>query len=191
MMRGKLILIFGGSRSGKSEFAEKVAVALGGSVTYIATAGVRDGEMEERVRLHRERRPKSWKTVEEEKNILEALRKGREGDVFLLDCATLWLTNLLLDESIPEPGAKPGQKEAYIMEHAARLSDMVETGAHLIIVSNEVGLGLIPDNSLGRVFRDVAGKVNQLLASKANEVYFTIAGIPLEIKSLAVRKWSE
>jgi len=77
------------------------------------------------------------------------------------------------------------------MEQATRLADIVETGAHLIVVSNEVGLGLIPDHSLGRVFRDVAGKVNQLLASKANEVYFTIAGIPLEIKSLAVRKWSE
>lgn len=191
MMRGKLILTLGGSRSGKSELAEKIAGHLGERVTYIATAALRDDEMKERVMLHRERRPKSWKTVEEEKNILMKLEKGREGDVFLLDCATLWVTNLLLDESLPEPGAKPGQKEAYIIEQATRLADIVETGAHLIVVSSEVGLGLIPEYALGRAFRDMAGKVNQLLASKADEVYFTIAGIPLEIKSLASRKWSE
>lgn len=187
-MRGKLILTLGGSRSGKSEFAEKIAGRMGERVIYIATAAVRDGEMAERVRLHRERRPQSWETVEEEKNVLEVLGKGRKGDVFLLDCATIWITNLLLDESLPEPGAKPAEKNAYIMEQAARLADTVETGTHLIVVSNEVGLGLVPEYPLGRVFRDLAGKVNQLLASKANQVYFTVAGLPLEIKSLAMMK---
>lgn len=183
-MRGKLILVLGGSRSGKSEFAEKMAGSMGGRVVYIATAAVRDGEMAERVKLHRARRPQSWETVEEEKDIFRVLDKGRQGDVFLLDCVTVWITNLLLDEKLPGPGAEPAQKEAYIMEQAVRLADTVETGAHLIMVSNEVGLGLVPEYPLGRVFRDLAGKVNQVLAAQADHVYFTVAGLPLDIKSL-------
>lgn len=181
-------MVLGGSRSGKSQFAEEIAGQMGGRVIYIATAAVRDGEMTERVRLHRERRPQSWETVEEEKNVPGILGKGREGDVFLLDCATLWITNLLLDESLPKPGATPAEKNAYVVEQAARLADTVESGAHLIIVSNEIGLGLVPEHPLGRVFRDLAGKVNQVLAAKADQVYFTVAGLPLEIKSLARTK---
>ncbi|MCL6634180.1 MAG: bifunctional adenosylcobinamide kinase/adenosylcobinamide-phosphate guanylyltransferase [Peptococcaceae bacterium] len=184
-MKGKLILVLGGSRSGKSRFAEQMAGRLGGRVVYIATAAVRDGEMAERVRLHRARRPRWWETVEEEKNILGVLGQAGRGDVFLLDCVTLWLTNLLLDEDIPSPGAGRAEKEAYIVEQAMRLADTVHTGAHLILVSNEVGLGLVPEYPLGRAFRDLAGKVNQELAARADQVFFTVAGIPLEIKSPA------
>lgn len=183
-------MVLGGSRSGKSEFAERIAEYLGKRVVYIATAAIRDHEMAERVRIHRERRPESWVTVEEEKDFLWTLEKGQEGDVFLLDCATLWVTNMLLAENLPRTGAKQEEKEAYILEQANRLADTVEKGAHLIVVASEVGLGLVPDYSLGRVFRDTAGKVNQLLASKSDEVYFTIAGIPLEMKSLAGRNRS-
>ncbi len=183
-MKGQLILVLGGSRSGKSEFAEKVAGRLGGRVIYIATAAVRDEEMAERVKLHRTRRPPSWETVEEEKNVLDILDTGREGDIFLLDCATFWITNLLLDEDLPRPGSGPAEKEAYIMGQVLRLADTVKKGIHLIIVSNEVGLGLVPEYPLGRAFRDLAGKVNQVLAAEAEQVYFTIAGLPLEIKSL-------
>jgi len=184
-MRGKLILVLGGSRSGKSEFAEKIAGHMGASVIYIATAAVRDGEMAERVRLHRARRPRSWETVEEEKDIFKVLDKGREGDVFLLDCVTIWLTNLLLDERIPGPGVEQAEKEAYVLKLAIRLTDTVRTGAHLIMVSNEVGLGVVPEYPLGRAFRDLAGKVNKVLAERADQVYFTVAGLPLAIKSLA------
>lgn len=187
-MKGKLILALGGSRSGKSELAEKIAASLGERIVYVATAAVRDDEMADRVRRHRERRPQSWETVEEEKNVIEEIRKGREGDVFLLDCASVWITNLLLDENVPKPGVGTVEKEAYIVAQATLLANTVESGVHLIVVSNEVGLGLVPEYPLGRIFRDVAGRVNQMLAAKADQVYFTVAGIPLEIKSISRAK---
>lgn len=180
MMRGKLILVLGGSRSGKSEFAEKIAGSLGGRVFYVATATVRDKEMADRIRLHKERRPQSWKTIEEEKDVLSVLKKGRQGDVYLLDCLTVWLTNLLLES----------KKEAYILEQAVGIASSVKNGIHLVIVSSEVGMGIVPESPLGRIFRDMAGKVNQLFAAKADQVYFTIAGIPVEIKSLKGPEWS-
>lgn len=184
-MKGRLILVLGGSRSGKSEFAEKMALNLGKRVIYVATAAVRDEEMADRVRLHRARRPAHWETVEEEKALLGVLGRGQPGEVFLLDCATVWITNLLLDDSIPVPGAGLQEKNDYILEQSILLAETVKTGAHLIIVSSEVGLGLVPEYPLGRVFRDIAGMVNQALAERADQVYFTVAGIPLELKSQA------
>ncbi|HPU36257.1 MAG TPA: bifunctional adenosylcobinamide kinase/adenosylcobinamide-phosphate guanylyltransferase [Bacillota bacterium] len=189
-MRGKLILVLGGARSGKSNFAEQQALRLGKRVTYIATAAVKDGEMAERVQKHRARRPATWETVEEEKNVIDVIRKGQKGDVFILDCVTLWLTNLLLDQcppfqDVPAPSENvpvSSKKEAWILEQAHLLGDSVSNGADLIMVSNETGLGLVPENPLARTFRDLAGKVNQILASKADEVYFIIAGLPLRIK---------
>ncbi len=182
-MKGKLVLVLGGSRSGKSEFAESIAGQMGGSVTYIATTAVRDREMADRVILHRARRPQHWGTVEEEKDVSRVVSNGREGDVFLLDCVTVWITNLILDNQLTEQDLKAGEKERYVMEKVFQLADAVENGAHLILVSNEVGLGLVPEYPLGRLFRDLAGKVNQVLAAKADQVYFVVAGLPLEIKS--------
>lgn len=182
-MNGKLVLVLGGSRSGKSEFAESIAGQMGGSVTYIATTAVRDREMADRVKLHRARRSQDWVTVEEEKDVSRVVSNGREGDVFLLDCVTVWITNLILDNQLTEQDLKAGEKERYIMEKVFQLTDTVENGAHLILVSNEVGLGLVPEYPLGRLFRDLAGKVNQVLAAKADQVYFVVAGLPLEIKS--------
>ncbi len=182
-MKGKLVLVLGGSRSGKSEFAESIAGQMGGAVTYIATAAVGDREMADRVKLHRARRPQDWCTVEEEKDVSRVVCNGREGDVFLLDCVTVWITNLILDNQLTEQDLKSGVKERYVMEKVFQLADAVENGAHLILVSNEVGLGLVPEYPLGRLFRDLAGKVNQVLAAKADQVYFVVAGLPLEIKS--------
>lgn len=182
-MKGKLVLVLGGSRSGKSEFAESIAGQMGGCVTYIATTAVRDEEMAERVKLHRMRRPQDWKTVEEEKDVLRVVSNGKEGDVFLLDCVTVWITNLILDNQLTGHDSKTAEKEHYIMDQVIRLAAAVERGIHLILVSNEVGLGLVPEYQLGRVFRDLAGRVNQALAAKADQVYFTVAGLPLEIKS--------
>ncbi len=180
--------MLGGSRSGKSEFAENIAARMGKQVTYIATAAVRDKEMTDRVRLHRERRPQSWKTIEEEKHICQVISKGRKGDVFLLDCVTGWITNLLLDDLIPATKAKHADKSSYIMGQVEQLMGTIDHGAHLIAVSNDVGLGLVPEYPLGRIFRDLAGKVNQALASKADQVYFVVAGLHLEIKSMAEAK---
>ncbi|MDD4237149.1 MAG: bifunctional adenosylcobinamide kinase/adenosylcobinamide-phosphate guanylyltransferase [Desulfotomaculaceae bacterium] len=190
-MKGKLILVLGGARSGKSELAEKIASQLGGPVKYIATATVQDLEMAERVTLHQGRRPASWLTVEEPTNILEVLKRGQRGDVYLLDCVTLWLTNLLLEENLPRCGATTAEKKDYILEQATAVAETICQGQHLIVVSSEVGLGLVPEYPIGREFRDLAGKVNQTLASKADQVYLTIAGLPLEIKSLAGQKWGD
>lgn len=180
-MKGKLVLVLGGSRSGKSEFAESIAGQMGGAVTYIATAAAGDREMADRVKLHRARRPRDWGTVEEEKDVSRVVSDGREGDVFLLDCVTVWITNLILDNQLS--GQAFDEKEKYVMGRVFQLADAVENGAHLILVSNEVGLGLVPEYPLGRLFRDLAGKVNQVLAAKADQVYFVVAGLPLEIKS--------
>lgn len=182
-MRGKLILVLGGSRSGKSEFAEKIAERSGKRIIYIATAAIRDEEMAERVKLHQRRRPKDWVTVEEEKDVLGVLGRGVKEDVFLLDCATIWLTNLLLDQQHSGADIAPNKKGTQIMEQVASLAETVESGLDLIVVSNEVGLGIIPEHPLGRLFRDLAGKANQVLASRADSVYLVVAGIPMEIKS--------
>jgi len=182
-MKGKFVLVLGGSRSGKSEYAEEIAGRSGKRIIYIATAAVHDDEMAERVKIHQKRRPQNWVTVEEEKDVLDVLSQGGEGDTFLLDCATLWLTNLLLEQQNSEMLIAPSDKETQILAQVARLSETVDNGADLIVVSSEVGLGLIPEHPLGRVFRDLAGKANQLLASRADSVYLLVAGIPMEIKS--------
>lgn len=176
------MLVLGGARSGKSEFAEKIAERTGKRMTYIATAAIRDEEMAERVKLHQKRRPNSWITVEEEKDILGVLSRGGKGDVFLLDCATVWLTNLLLEQHHTETDDERNKKEARILEQVAGLAETVENGLDLIVVSSEVGLGIVPEHPLGRTFRDLAGKANQVLASKADSVYLVVAGIPLVIK---------
>ncbi len=180
-MKGKLTLVLGGSRSGKSEFAEKMAERSGKNIIYIATAAVRDEEMAERVKLHRKRRPDNWVTVEEEIDVLGVLSRGGKGDVFLLDCATIWLTNLLFHEQ--HSGNERDRNGTRVLEEVARLTETVDKGLDLIVVSNEVGLGVVPEHPLGRLFRDLAGRVNQVMAAKADSVYLVVAGIPMEIKS--------
>lgn len=180
-MKGKLTLVLGGSRSGKSEFAEKMAERSGKNVIYIATAAVRDEEMAERVKLHRKRRPENWVTVEEEIDVLGVLSRGGKGDVFLLDCATIWLTNLLFNEQ--HSGNERDGNGTRVLEEVARLTETVDKGLDLIVVSNEVGLGIVPEHPLGRLFRDLAGRANQVMAAKADSVYLVVAGIPVEIKS--------
>jgi adenosylcobinamide kinase/adenosylcobinamide-phosphate guanylyltransferase len=182
-MKGKLILVLGGSRSGKSEFAEKIAADTNKRVAYIATAAICDEEMAERVRLHQERRPDSWVTVEEETDIPGVLGKYGQGDALLLDCVTVWITNLLLAQQQSDLKTASIKIEQYILGQVARIPEAVEYGADLIVVSSEVGLGLIPEYPLGRVFRDLVGKTNQLLASKADRVFLLVAGIPMELKS--------
>lgn len=182
-MKGKLILVLGGSRSGKSEFAERIAERSGKRVTYIATAAVLDEEMAARVKLHQERRDKDWVTIEEETDVHGVLSRGGKGDVFLLDCATVWLTNLLFHQQRSAPDIAPDIIERLILEQVAGLAETVKRGLDLIVVSNEIGLGVVPEHHLGRLFRDLAGKTNQVLAARSDSVYLVVAGIPLEIKS--------
>lgn len=173
-----MILVLGGARSGKSLLAEKL---VSGKVAYIATGAALDDEMRERVRKHRARRPRGWRTFEQQLDLDKLAPKlAEEFDGIIIDCATLYVTNIFLSQ---ETGpATEGDVLAAIDRLVKACSG---TKATVIIVSNEVGSGIVPENALARQFRDIMGFVNQRLAAAADEVYFTVAGIAMRIKPAA------
>ncbi len=199
---GDLILVTGGARSGKSRFAELLAAHSGLPITYIATAQIWDDEMADRVEKHRQSRPSTWNVIEEPIHIEETLLNLKENNgLILLDCVTLWLTNLLLADSNPEkspandhpntntPTDKPFNSnpisidESEILNNVRRAAQITsQISPKVIFVTNEVGQGIVPDNPLARVYRDLAGRANQILAEAASAVYFVVAGYPFEIK---------
>ncbi len=179
--RGKLYLVLGGARSGKSRFAEELAKAQGGPVTYIATAEAGDAEMARRIAAHRKRRPADWVTLEEPYSVAPLLaERGKEPGVIILDCLTLLVSNLLLREEDCGDEEEVTQRVLAAGEELAAVAR--ESRADVIVVSNEVGLGLVPPYPQGRLFRDVAGWANQIVAEKADEVFLLVAGIPLPLK---------
>lgn len=175
------ILVLGGARSGKSTFAEKLAAQRGSdSVLYIATAQALDDEMRARIAKHRADRPPQWQTLEAPRDILGALQEWTAMPrLILVDCLTLWVTNELLADETDVEQRLICQLD--LLSEWARLQ-----GVDLILVSNEVGLGIVPDNALSRTFRDILGRVNARAAQHANQVYWMVAGLPIEVKSLAV-----
>jgi len=182
---GKLFFITGGARSGKSTFAEKLAANYEDSISYIATAIPFDDEMKDRIAKHRQQRPQSWKTYEAYRGIGGIIRQNH-ASVFLLDCMTVLITNQMLDEEVDwdHPTLEDVQKtESNIRREVDDIIRAIkEVTADLIVVSNELGMGLVPEYPLGRVFRDIAGRMNQLLAKAADEAYFVVSGIPLRLK---------
>ena len=176
-----MTLITGGARSGKSALAERIA-ARGKRVLYVATAEGRDEEMRRRIAAHRAARPAHWDTLEEPLDLAEALRcVHRRYDTVLIDCLTLWVSNLLLRQ---EPlGARERTGDEGILDAARQLLDLAAGSvACWIMVSNEVGLGVVPPSPLGRAYRDALGRVNQLVAARAREVYLMVAGLPMQVK---------
>lgn len=175
-MAKEVILVTGGARSGKSKYAELRAAELGSRRLYVATAEAKDEEMRRRIAKHKKRRGDSWITVEEPLNLPGVLHaKRHQIDCALVDCLTIWLSNLLLCGG-----------EKYVEGQVAELIQTLPgLNFNLILVSNEVGSGIVPDNLLARQFRDLAGWANQRIASIANEVVCTIAGIPMIIKRTA------
>lgn len=163
-------LVLGGARSGKSRYAEQQA-AIRGEVIYIATAQALDKEMQSRIQHHRDSRP-AWPTVEEPIHLARALQQAdRPGCVLLVDCLTLWLTNLLLaDEGV------------YEREREALFAVLPGLSAEVVLVSNEVGLGVVPMGELSRRYVDEAGRLNQRIAAMADKVTFCAAGLPLTLK---------
>ena len=175
----RTIFITGGARSGKSAFAEQLAQGFGAPLCYLATARALDGEMGERILQHRKRRGEAWLTIEEPLLPDRELSRidGKAGAV-LVDCVTLWLTNLLFHYGEAMPGL-----EGRIMEDVQRLATVLSgMTTPVILVSNEVGMGIVPDNALARSFRDMAGRANQILATAADEAWLVASGIPLRLK---------
>ncbi len=170
----QITLITGGARSGKSRLAEDLAIKRGEPLLYIATAAYGDREMTERIARHQERRGTSWQTIEEQYDLAGVIA-GHDGwfKAILVDCVTLWLTNLLFKY----------EDKATVLEEVRRTASFFPSlKTPLFLVSNEVGMGIIPDNSLGRAFCDLSGEANEILATAADEVYVAFSGLPLKIK---------
>jgi adenosylcobinamide kinase/adenosylcobinamide-phosphate guanylyltransferase len=169
----KITLVLGGARSGKSTHAQKLAEQGWKQPLYLAPAETLDQEMVERVKLHRDQRGPKWGCVEEPLDLAKViLGSTPPRDGILLDCATLWLTNVLLKEG--EAAVKTRKQEL--------IAALKTSPCDVIIVSNEVGMGIVPDSALGRTFRDLQGWLNQDLAAIADSVLFVIAGIPMKVK---------
>lgn len=193
----EIILITGGSRSGKSTFAQQLAESLSETRIYLATCPVIDGEMADRIEKHRiARQDRSWQTIEEEIDLVGALGQGegvwegrRKGEgekqmqgVILVDCLTLWINNLLYQAE--RRGASLSEEDIVAASQEVLQAARSREGT-VIFVSNEVGLGIVPDHFSGRLFRDLAGRCNQVFAREADAVVFMVSGIPMWIKGSA------
>lgn len=162
-----ITLVLGGARSGKSAYAEKIIEDLGGG-TYLATSRVWDAEMAERVQIHQDRRNHLWTTIEEPVHIADLI--SATDKPMLVDCLTLWLSNLMEEEC------------DILLETNKLCAALAAAKQDIVLVSNEVGLGIVPDNALARKFRDHAGRINQAVAQAADHVVFIAAGLPLTLK---------
>lgn len=169
------VLVLGGARSGKTAFAESLAIRSGSKPAYLATAEALDAEMRDRVDSHKAGRAERFTTLEEPLALSDAvLRASADHDVILVDCLTLWITNLLMaNEDVSKA----------VSELGATLVQL--KSAKVILVSNEVGLGIVPDNAMARTFRDLAGASHQRLAVVCDDVYFVVAGLPMTLKGEA------
>jgi adenosylcobinamide kinase/adenosylcobinamide-phosphate guanylyltransferase len=169
---GRHVLVLGGARSGKTGFAEKLAMRAGDRPLYLATAQALDEEMRERVRMHQQQRHKRFATLEEPLALAAAIEgAASKHDVILVDCLTLWITNLLVANH---------NVAAAVDGLAAALTKLADT--RVILVSNEVGWGIVPDNAMARMFRDLAGSTHQRLAEICGDVHLVVAGLPMTLK---------
>lgn len=184
MDTSKIILVTGGARSGKSAFAERYAAALPGRHAYVATARIFDEEMAQRIAIHRKRRPSSWQTWEISQDLPETMeRLCQSSDVALVDCLTLYFSNYLF--------AHDGEDDEAIIDGAlaelqAVLAAFRQAGVTAVLVTNELGCGIVPMEHVSRLYRDLMGKINQAAAAEADEVYLSVCGITTELKHQTV-----
>jgi len=186
-MGNKLVLVLGGARSGKSEFAEKFVLRSGTVCGYIATAEILDEEMAERVKLHQERRKKRWVTFEapyEAETVFP--EAGERTDAILFDDITIYLSNMLYGKKPPE--GTTAEKASFVREKINLLLKAAEKSDKTVVfVSNDVGSGIVPDNPMAREYRDISGWVNQQIGEAAGRVFYVIAGQAVDIKQLAFK----
>ena len=184
---GRIILVTGGARSGKSCYAEQLAAKTGADIAYIATAKALDLEMEDRIAKHRQQRPAAWQTFETPTSpsaIIAA--QGEHYDSILLDCLTVMITNRILAHAVDWDNPAVAQLHTIEADVMAEIEAIIkaagESGAEVIAVTNEVGFGIVPLSPLARFFRDCAGRVNQRMAAAAAQVFLVVSGIPMQIK---------
>ncbi len=174
--QSRLILISGGARSGKSRFAHQLALSLGSNRLFVATAQAWDQEMKARISAHQDERGADFDTLEEPLDLEKAFETQSFRDVILIDCLTLWISNYLLDDRFSDEEIKAKIQDS--------LSAALQRAGTVILVSNEVGFGIVPDNALARRFRDLNGSLQQAIAARANEVYLSVLGQTLPLHKL-------
>lgn len=183
----RIILVTGGARSGKSNFAETLCKNRNNDTAYIATSIPFDDEMKDRVKKHQESRPKTWKTYEIYKDIYTIIKSiDKKHKTVIMDCVTLLVNNLMftydldIDKSNQE---EINELESYIKDQVSKLlTEVRSSNLYFVIVTNELGMGVVPDNKLSRVYADIVGRINQQISLESDEVYFVVSGIPMKIK---------
>ncbi len=176
----RIVLVTGGSRSGKSAYAQHLAEAHPGPRVFVATCPPVDEETRDRIRRHREaRRGKDWKTVEVTVDLVDVLEKTPEYEVLLVDCLTLWINNLMYE-------AQQEGRQVHEDEVEARCGELLDVSAErsgtVVFVTNEVGMGIVPEHPISRKYRDLVGRCNQVMAGRADRVVLMVAGIPMDLK---------
>lgn len=183
---GKIVFVTGGARSGKSSFAENLVKQYNQKISYIATMNFFDDEMKNRVEKHRLRRDENFETIEAYKNFSKVFENINTENLVLFDCITNMISNLLLENQVDFEKISQSEIEYFEKEINYEINELIFSLKNhkndCFIVSNELGMGLVPPYALGRVFRDIAGRINQNFAKEANEVYFVVSGIPMKIK---------
>jgi adenosylcobinamide kinase/adenosylcobinamide-phosphate guanylyltransferase len=181
----EIILVTGGCRSGKSDYAQRLAESISASRLYVATSPVTDEEMRRRIELHRQsRRGRGWETVEEEIDLTGVFRRHAEYDTVLVDCITLWVNNAMYRAE--QEGREISETE--IAEKCREMLDAVESrSGSVIFVTNEVGMGIVPENAMARHYRDLIGRANRVIADRAATVTLLVSGIPLTLKETKSR----
>ena len=188
-MKSQIILCSGGARSGKSEFAERLALATAGRKAYVATGQAFDEEMIDRIKKHQERRGEIWNNFEVPLHLAKKWQNiSQTADVILIDCLTMFTTNHMMAHGSIQGQQDANQLEATVLTELETLLASIKSceGKTVIFVTNEIGLGIVPDNKLARYFRDIAGRVNRTVATAADKLYLTISGVTIELKSQEV-----
>ena len=188
-MKSQIILCSGGARSGKSEFAERLALATAGQKAYVATGQAFDEEMIDRIKKHQERRGEIWNNFEVPLHLAKEWQNiSQSADVILIDCLTMFTTNHMMAHGSIQGQQDANQLEAAVLTELEALLASIKSceGKTVIFVTNEIGLGIVPDNKLARYFRDIAGRVNRTVAAAADKLYVTISGVTIELKSQEV-----